>query len=137
MVKQIVRVLWVVLVAGIISAGLYALSQTPAIAGLIPQREEYEYGTPTGVQTGVESEWGEEGKHDRDRWHGEAERSGGAIHEQERSHEHKDALSVAELLPGLAKHLGLIVLVTLIVAAIQQVGSMLGAKHKPTHAVGT
>ncbi len=136
MAKHSVRVLWVVLVAGIISAGLYVLSQTPAIAGMIPQREGL--GPLSSVQTGEESEWDNEGgEYDRDRWRGEVEGSGRQIHARKQSHEQRDELSVAELLPGLAKHVGLIVLVALVVAAIQQVGSMLGGKHKPTQAVGT
>jgi hypothetical protein len=127
---HVIRVLLIILVAGLVSGGLYAFSQTSMAASITPQRGEH--GPPPFLR-------GEEGgAYDRGAWPADREghRSEGHRSEgREGGHHHRDGISVTDLLAGLGKDMGIIALVVLVVAAIQSVGGKV--KGKPQRVART
>lgn len=125
MIRTLGRVLAVILIAGIVSAGLYALSVTPAVQAMIPARG----GPPQG--DAIE---GREGQVAYDSENNAAfSRDGGELHrhrgEEYENHSehgpdgyegHGEDASLIEALPGMAAHMGIILLVVAIVFVLQK-----------------
>lgn len=143
--KNIIRILLILLVAGVLCGALYLFSNTNVAAALTPERGGH--GPHAGFQIGEDSqEHGDSGERNGERaaW-GERSGDGSGVGnfnaEGDRSserggHHHEDSLSLASLLAGLAKHIALIALVVLVVVAIQKIAGMVGRKQaKPAASV--
>lgn len=136
MIRTLGRVLAVVLIAGIVSAGLYALSVTPAVQAMIPARG----GPPQGEaieggeeQFAYDGERQESFSRDGHRFHGEhkgseshgagdeyAATEGQVEHGSGRHEGHGEGGSLIEALPSMAAHMGMILLVVGIVFVLQK-----------------
>lgn len=111
--KTLKRSLWIMIFAGIVAGLLYAFAQTTFAQSLVPERGERGERPDAMVEgdagylasDGATSEIDEDRDRNRDR-DGSGERDG----------ERNDEISLTEALPGMAKHMGVIVL--LVVAII-------------------
>jgi hypothetical protein len=133
--KQFIRIFSILLVASLISGGLYLFSQTNTAETLLPERGQHRSSAKLSVGADYEEHEDHTAYEDlgRGAWNtgaaGETQ-DGRGLGRLERLQEQRDTLSLTELLPGMVKHIGIVALVMLIVAGIQKGVGMLMRRRK-------